>query len=124
MQTFSYDEASQVTYVSELIDEDTCSWRSDQVAQCINPDDAVAIILGISLCAEPEDFIVRQYDNKCIFTVKSSYTVHVDICVGAESISSLLLPPTLYLSSTNAMEESWKNSPHTHTTKEKIMTLP
>jgi hypothetical protein len=64
--------------VGELIDVVSGSWRRELVEQHFLPTD-VPIILSIPLREDTQDFVACQFDPKGCFSVKSAYTVHVDM---------------------------------------------
>jgi hypothetical protein len=63
--------------VSELSDEATGSWNQQLIMQHFQAVD-IPIIPSIPLRPSTEDFVAWHFDNRCLFSVKSSYKVHVD----------------------------------------------
>ena len=60
-----------ITKVNELINPMTTSWDEDLVKQTFIPEDA-RIIIQIPIQEHIDDFIAWLFDNRVIFSVKSS----------------------------------------------------
>jgi hypothetical protein len=74
----TYTEDCPHEFVSELIDEETCTWKRDLIIMYFATDD-VPIILSIPLREHTEDFLAWHFDPRGQFSVKSAYKVHVEM---------------------------------------------
>jgi hypothetical protein len=63
--------------VSQLINQNSCTWNRELIVQYFLPGD-VPIILSIPLREESKDFVAWHFDPKGFFSVKSAYKVHVE----------------------------------------------
>ncbi|XP_026377517.1 uncharacterized protein LOC113271808 [Papaver somniferum] len=70
--TIPTEEAHNYKYVSELIDQDTRSWKQQLVQQLFNQEDAT-IILKIRIPMIKEDRLIWTLTRDGHFTVKSAY---------------------------------------------------
>ena len=67
-----------LTRVAELIDPCTNSWDTQLVRQTFCQEDA-NVILSIPIFEQHEDFVAWQFDRKGLFSVRSTYRIHVDL---------------------------------------------
>lgn len=77
MKPIACVSADPPTFVSELIDCTSATWRRDIIQQVFLPTDAAAI-LSISLCTRNmEDYLSWNFEKNGIFTVCSAYRMLV-----------------------------------------------
>jgi hypothetical protein len=77
-QPTTHKGESELIFVSELIDTETCIWNQNLIEQHFLPDD-VTTILSIPLRDQDEDLVAWHFDSKGLFSVKSAYKVHVQM---------------------------------------------
>ncbi|KAF7154602.1 hypothetical protein RHSIM_Rhsim01G0174200 [Rhododendron simsii] len=94
--------SSTVTYVSDLIDDSTKTWKTQLVKESFNEEEATIILSLPISTTQRRDRKVWHYSPNGVFTVKSAY------CLEKESLTNDLDNHGAQTSSANVMAQIWK----------------